>query len=229
MRLRLALASTICTCLTLAALAATTLAGDFPEPSPYPISWELKFEHGKPQRIVVQVPNQGPRAFWYLPYSVTNESNDDQTFLPELVMVTKDGRTIRSDQNIPFRVFETIKQREKANHPFLLPASKIGGTLRVGEDQARDGVAIWQEPMAEMGSFSIFVSGLSGETVTMKMVDGKPVKVKPERISEELKGVNPDDVLILRKTLQLNYVIFGDDVFPGLDEVNVRPEQWVMR
>jgi hypothetical protein len=222
--LRLALATTVCTCL---ALPAAAIAADFPEPSPYPVSWELKFEHGKPQRIVVQVPNQGPRAFWYLTYSVTNDTPDDQTFLPEFVMVTKDGRTLRSDQNVSPRVFEAIKKREAKK--FLLPASRMGGTLRVGEDQARDGVAIWQEPMAEMGSFTIFVSGLSGETVTMKMVDGKPVKVKPERISEELKGVNPDDVIILRKTLQLNYVVFGDDVFPGLDEVNVRPEQWVMR
>ena len=225
--MRLALASMICTCLALAALPAVCIAGDFPEPSPYPISWEVKFEHGKPQRIVVQVPNQGPRAFWYLTYSVTNETNDDQTFLPEFVMLTKDGRTLRSDQNIPSRVFETIKKRE--GKKFLLPASRMGGTLRVGEDQGRDGVAIWPEPMAEMGTFTIFVSGLSGETVTMKMVDGKPVKVKPERTSEELKGVNPDDVIILRKTLQLNYVVYGDDVFPGLDEVNVRPEQWVMR
>jgi hypothetical protein len=61
------------------------------------------------------------------------------------------------------------------------------------------------------------------------MVNGKPVKVKPENTSVELKGVKPDDVKILNKTLQLNYVVYGDDVFPGLDEVNVRPEQWVMR
>ena len=40
----------------------------------------------------------------------------------------------------------------------------------------------------------------------MKMVDGKPVKVKPENISVELKGVKKEDVIILRKTLQLNYV-----------------------
>ena len=214
-------------CLALAALPAMSRAGDFPEPSPYPISWELKFEHSAPKRIVVQIPNQGPRAFWYIAYSVTNDTKEDQTFLPEFVMVTKDGRTIRSDQNVPFKVFEAIKRRE--GKQFLEPPTKVGGTLRVGEDQARDSVAIWPEPMAEMGSFSIFVSGLSGETVTMKMVDGKPVKVKPENISQELKGVKDEDKLILRKTLQLNYVVYGDDIFPGLDEVNVRPEQWVMR
>ena len=43
------------------------------------------------------------------------------------------------------------------------------------------------------------------------------------------KDVPEKDVVILRKTLQLNYVIYGDAVYPGLDEVNVRPEAWVMR
>jgi hypothetical protein len=214
-------------CLALAALSARSLAGDFPEPSPYPISWELKFEHGAPKRIVVEIPKVGNRAFWYIAYSVTNLTKEDQTFLPEFVMVTKDGRTLRSDQRVPFKVFEAIKRRE--GKQFLEPPTKVGGTLRVGEDQARDSVAIWPEPMAEMGSFSIFVGGLSGETVTMKMVDGKPVKVKAENTSQELKGVKDEDILILRKTLQLNYVVYGDDVYPGMDEVNVRPEQWVMR
>jgi hypothetical protein len=213
--------------LALAAAAPSARAGDYPEPSPYPIAWELKFDHSKPKRIVVQIPNQGPRAFWYVTYTVTNESQDDQSFLPVFEMLTRDGKVIRSDKGVPFQVFDAIKRKE--GNRYLLPNSKIGGVLRVGEDQSRDGVAIWPEPMAEMGSFSIFVTGLSGETVTMKMVDGKPVRVKPENISQELKGVKPEDVVILRKTLQLNHVIYGDDRFPGLDEVNVKQEQWVMR
>ena len=54
------------------------------------------------------------------------------------------------------------------------------------------------------------------------------VKVKPERIAEELKGVEEEDVVILRKTLQLNYVVYGDELL-SLDETNVLPQQWVMR
>ena len=63
--------------------------------------------------------------------------------------------------------------------------------------------------MARMGHFSIFVSGLSGETATVKDKDGKDQ--------------------ILRKTLQLNYLIRGDDIYPGEDEVNENPSEWVMR
>jgi hypothetical protein len=224
---RPALAIALLACLFLAPAPAVSRAGDYPEPSPYPISWELKFDHSKPKRIVVTIPGQGPRAFWYVTYTVTNETQDDQTFLPVFEMLTRDGKIIPSDKGVPFHVFDAIKRREQ--NRYLLPSTKVGGVLRVGEDQARDGVAIWPEPATEMGSFSIFVTGLSGETVTMKMVDGKPVKIKPENISQELKGVKPEDVMILHKTLQLNHVIYGDDRFPGLDEVNVKPEQWVMR
>jgi hypothetical protein len=226
--MRFAVASTLCLALVLNATTAAR-AADYPEPSPYPVSWELGFQHDTPKRIVVTLPNVGNRAFWYMTYTVVNKTDEDRMFLPRFEMVTRDGKVHRSDKGVPLRVFEEIKRRERAKYPFLEPHFKVVGSLRVGEDQAKDGVAIWPEPMAEMGNFSIYVSGLSGETVTMKMVNGVPQKVKPENISLELKGVDEKDVVILRKTLQLNYVIYGDEVYPGLDEVNVRPEAWVMR
>jgi hypothetical protein len=140
-------------------------------------------------------------------YSVTNDTDREQLFLPAFELLTEDGRVVRNDINIPRRAFDEIKKREGAR--FLEPAHKIGGELRIGPDQAKDGVAIWPEPASEMGQFSIFVSGLSGETATVPGPDKKPT--------------------ILRKTLQLNYLVRGDDVYPGEDEVNENPEQWVMR
>jgi len=226
--MRFAVASTLCLAFALST-APKARAADYPEPSPYPISWELNFQHDKPKRIVVTVPGQGNRAYWYLTYTVTNKTNEDRMFLPVFEMVTRDGKVHRSDKGVPLQVFEQIKRQERAKYPFLVPYFKVADTLRVGDDQAKDGVAIWPEPMSEMGNFSIYVSGLSGETVTMKMVNGAPVKVKPEHVAMELKGVDEKDVIILRKTLQLNYVIYGDEVYPGLDEVNVQPEKWVMR
>lgn len=226
--MRFAFASTLCLTFVLIGVGSA-LAGDFPEPSPYPISWELEFQHDKPKRIVVQVPGQGARAYWYMTYTVANKTDEDRMFLPLFEMVTRDGKVIRSERGVPPRVFEEIKRQERAKYPFLEPPYKAPGALRVGEDQAKDNVAIWPEPMSEMGSFSIYVSGLSGETVTMKMVNGAPVKVNSENIALELKGVDPKDVVILRKTLQLNHVIYGDEVSPGRDEVNVKPQAWVMR
>jgi hypothetical protein len=192
-----------------ATFAATPSAqADYPKPSPYPITWQLDFTHAKPKRIVVTPEGSDvPKAFWYMTYSVTNNTGKEQLFLPAFELATEDGKLIRNDFNIPKGVFEAIKKVEGSR--FLEQSAAIGGELRLGEAEGKDGVAIWPEPSAEMGSFSIFCSGLSGEIATVKGPDGKPT--------------------ILRKTLQLNYLIRGDNVYPGEDEVNENPERWVMR
>jgi hypothetical protein len=181
---------------------------EYPKPSPYPISWELKFDHEKPKRVVVQIAGEStPRAYWYLKYTVTNNTRKELTFLPMFELLTGDGKVIRSDKNISPTAFEKIKTAE--GNKFLVPPIKVGGELRLGEDEAKESVAIWEEPTPEMDGFSIFVTGLSGEATTIKDPNGKKV--------------------ILRKTLQLNYLVRGDEFYPGEDEVNVRPEVWLMR
>ena len=190
-------------------LTATPLlraADAFPKPSLYPKSWELKFEHSKPKRVVVK-DNGIPKAYWYMTYTVTNNSDSEQLFLPSFELVSEDGRITKDLINLAKPVFETIKKLEGAR--FMQMPALIGGSLRIGPDQAKDGVAVWSEPNPEMGTFNIFVSGLSGETATVKDAN--------------------DKAQILRKTLQLNYLIRGDDVYPGEDEVNENPEEWVMR
>ncbi|HWP41192.1 MAG TPA: hypothetical protein VNL70_09720 [Tepidisphaeraceae bacterium] len=196
--------------------SSAQVRADYPKPSPYPRSWELDFSYDTPRRIVVQVPGSSiPQPYWYMTYTVTNNTDREQMFLPIFELLTKDGQVIRSDRNIPAAVFQAIKQREKK--PFLEPYPAISGELRLGEDQARDSVAIWPEPHAEMGQFSIFVGGLSGEILALTDSSGQPVR------SSDGKPV------ILRKTLQLNFLIRGDEVYPGEDEVNENAREWVMR
>src|SRR5437764_7368924 len=98
----------------LTSLCANRFArADYPKPSPYPISWELKFDHDLPQRIVVKVPGAAaPQAYWYVTYTVTNNTAQEQTFLPFFDMLTNDGRVIPSDNTIAATVFNAIKQRE---------------------------------------------------------------------------------------------------------------------
>jgi hypothetical protein len=192
-----------------AATTAPSAAVDsFPKPSPYPKSWELKFEHSDPKRVVVQAETSSvPKAYWYITYTVTNETDREQLFLPQFDLVTKDGKVIRSDKNIAKKAFDTIKSNE--GNPLMVNHALIGGQLRLGIDEAKDGVAIWEEPDPEMGNFSVFISGMSGETATVKGPDGKPV--------------------ILRKTLQLNYLIRGDAQTTGQGEVVKQSQDWVMR
>jgi hypothetical protein len=205
------------------ACSTTQAASDFPTPSPYPISWELAFTHGLPKRIVVDVPSSAvPLAYWYMTYTVTNNGNQEQLFFPQIEMMTDNGHLLNSNVNIPPQVFDAIKTQE--HNKLLEPITSITGRILLGEAEARDGVAIWPESTPRMGHFSIFVTGLSGEAVTLKKIDGRYQKVDK---AEDMK--NPKDLVILRKTLQLNFFIRGDEVYPGEDQVNQDSEVWIMR
>lgn len=203
-----------------AVLGVSLLASGYPKPNPYPLSWELRFEHGHPKRFVIAPKGaEQPQAYWYMTFTVTNTGSDEVKFLPVFEMLTEDGRVLRSDDNVPAVVLETIRIREKNRH--LLSIADIAGPLRVGPDQARDGVAIWRESSAEMGHFSIFIKGLSGEATILRDEQGRQV-VRP----------GPDGKpapVVLWKTLQLRYHIAGDDRAPGHDVCELVDQEWIMR
>jgi hypothetical protein len=197
-----------------------SLAPAYPKPSPYPISWDLKFDHQAPKRIVVRAdPTREPEAFWYMTFTVTNLTREERNFLPRFEMLADDGQVHRSDNGIPLAVLETIRIRER--NPRIEALNDIAGKLRIGEDQARDGVAIWREPSPKMGRFSIFVAGLSGESVILKDAKGNPMETTdPE---------GKKHPIVLWKTLQLDYHLPADEKNPGRDVLVVVDQQWIMR
>ena len=72
-----------------------------------------------------------------------------------------------------------------------------------------------------MGRFKIFVGGLSGESTQLKDDKG-----------EVISKTTPDgkkQTIVLWKTLQIEYLMIGDDQFPGNDPVEQVERQWVMR
>lgn len=216
-------ALTLTLTLTVLGLVLPTRAADPPEPSPYPVSWEITFDHKTPRRIVVNVPGSGgSKAYWYMPYTITNEGEESQVFIPQFDLLTEDGKVVRAGRNLPKRVFDAIRGRER--NDLLLPPTRAGGELRPGVDQARDSVAVWEEPQRDMDTFRIFAGGLSGEFVELKDDNGKQLV--------DSKG----EPIILRKTLQLTYHTNGDEVYPGEDAVHEGESRigrnakvWVMR
>jgi hypothetical protein len=222
------LSATLCLLFALVATVAwlapaARAATDYPEPSPYPTTWELTFDYKTPTRIVVNVPGSvSPKAYWYMPYTLTNDGEETQTFIPQFEILTADGKVHKALNNVPVIVFDTIKTRER--NKLMMPPTKVSGEIRPGVDQAKDSVAVWEEPSKDMDTFKIFVGGLSGEFVELKDDKGNLLK--------DAKGEN----LILRKTLQLTYHLNGDDVYPGEDPINEgegrigkNAKVWVMR
>lgn len=200
----------------------------YPEPSPYPISWELKFQHSEPKRIVVHHANQQyATAYWYITYTAINRGEKEMPFDPTFDLLAENGKTYAGNVAIPDDVFAAIKRREGSN--LLVSPQKVAGYINPGEEQAKDSVAIWQEPMRKMGTFSIFVGGLSGETLTMKKVNDQWVPVDPKQAAEQLKGVKEEDRLLLRKQLQITYQVLGDENNTGNYPIEKKKEAWVMR
>lgn len=198
-------------------------AGAYPKPSLNRVSWELDFQHGLPNRITVQSPGAAsPTAYWYMTFSVTNNTSDEQPFLPTFELVDDKGNAHRSDVNVPKEVFDAIKKRE--GKKLLEPLAKVTGRLLVGPDQARDSVAIWPEPLERMGTFSIFVTGLSGEAVWFK--DGQET---PLNKTDWVKTKSGEAGQVLRKTLEIDIQIPGDEFYQGKDRVIEKDQRWVMR
>lgn len=187
----------------------------YPEPKLVSPSWQLDFSYSTPRRIVVNVPGEPlPKAYWYMTYTATNNTGQERIFLPRFEMLTSDGRVLLADFQIPAAVYDAIARREK--NPLMKPALELAGSILEGEDYAKYGVAIWPEPSAEPGTFSIFVQGLSGEAVNLETADGSPV------LDKEGKPI------ILRKTKQIDVKVKGDELYAG-DPVSVIGETWVMR
>jgi hypothetical protein len=212
----LGLAASTCLVTSLVLSLGPRPAEAYPTPSPYPKSWELDFTHSMPKRIVVEIPGSAvPQAYWYITYNVVNKTDHEQMFLPDFELLTRDGQVIRSDNNIPEKVFQAIKLRERIKYLQSFPA--VTGVIRIGDDEAKDGVAIWPEPDPRMDKFSVFIQGLSGETVILTDDQGK--------IEKDSDG----KPIILRKTLQLDYQIRSDGMYnPGQGVIDV-DHKWIMR
>ncbi len=211
--------------------------------------WTLHFRY-KPPRIVTLdgFDKDGKRAkqvVWYMWYQVYNaprkprEADPNKpdvlskaepvTFMPEFELVTKDLNTAHLDEPQP-HIFEQVRKIEDTTvgkdfpkgiqdlqSTISISKRPIPPTLPDAVPRVVSGVAIWTD-MAEVApktnKFSIYITGLSNGLA-----------------KEELRT---GEVLIKRKTLQINFVRPTDDRQPVItdirpDDANGPAEQWIYR
>ena len=176
-----------------------------PTPSVVPFRWELRFEPG-PLRLFVDPIDRG--AYWYFTYVVTNGTERDQIWAPDLVLFTDAGEILRAGDQVPSRVEEQL--RELLGNELLETQSEIIGTIRQGIEHARDGLAVWPVGETQITELSLFIGGLSGETA---------------RITNPLSG----EPIILRKTMERRYRAPGDPIARGSRPLEFISQRWVMR
>ncbi len=196
-----------------------------PQPNEARVVWEIDIDYKTPQPIMVKVPGEPkPQLFWYFPFTVTNRSGKDRLFAPEIVLYTNTGQMLRAGQGVNTIVYKTIKKLH--NTPLLYDMVGITGKLLQGEDNARDGVAIFRDFDPKAASFEIFLGGLSGETAITHLP--RPIMVK-EIGSGGKQIMVKKDKIVLVKTLRLQYTV-GTEARDRLNsKVRLLRKGWVMR
>ncbi len=192
-----------------------------PKPSRAAVSWELKFSFSDPQRISLTLPGTNqPTTYWYMLYTVENDSNRDVPFYATAELVTASLQVIKGGEQISPTVYDAIKTRHKITHPFMIYPSRVSGTLLQGEDNAKTSMVVFRQFNYEDNAFSIYFSGLSGE-----------IKQQPNPsfdASQPESKKNPR-TFTLRKTLEIKYELPGDETTRRLAKPIRGERRWVMR
>ncbi len=196
-------------CLLTLALATAVQTQAYPVPNPVPTRWELDFEPDYLRIATLRNPETGtPEAYWYLTYTVTNNTDTDLQFAPSFVMYDSEGRL--QDSSAPARVTRALLAL--LDNPLIEDELTVSGEIRVGEANAKSGLVIWPVDSATVDEVTIFVGNLSGETATI---------IEPIAKTE----------VVLRKTLALFYETPGEVLAllrrSGIEEPN--DSLWIMR
>ena len=195
------------------------LCGAAPQPAivPGPADWtvDVRFEH--PRQIMVPLSDDStPKRFWYTIITLTNNNSRVVDFYPKCELMTDTYRIIPAGKSTPAIVFEQIKKRHQGKYPFLEFLEKVDSRILKGRDNTKDIAIIWPDFDAKAKNITIFIAGLSNETVVIdhpiaKDKNGNPVKV------------------FLRKTLELGYTVGGDAAFRSDLKLIHKGKRWIMR
>lgn len=194
--------------LALGAAVMTAMAP--PEPDPIPRRWQLDVEPGTLRVATFDIKDQGRRAYFYMTYTVTNNSGEDLLFAPSFELAL-DHEVVRSGRSVPLEVTKQLLNSTQIAG--IEDQISIIGPILQGKENAKSGLIVW--PANEMAplELTVYAAGFSGETATVERPDSK----------------NHDKV-VLRKTMMLRYAPPGDLSQNGQNAIPLgEPLRWIMR
>ncbi len=194
------------------AMVASPVAAIPPEPEPVPRKWQLDVKAGPLRVATVEVPNVGPRRFYYMTYKVVNATGEDVLFAPIFEMSTSEGDILRSGREVPAEA--TRKILEMNGNAFLQDQIAILGVLLQGDANAKEGLVVWPATALDTEAVTVYGAGFSGEARTIEVID--PTTKAARRV-------------LLRKTLMLRYRTPGDLTNIGSTPLDLVEQRWIMR
>lgn len=190
-----------------------------PEPAIIPSAsqWTLNVVFTQPQQITVKIPNvRKPQRFWYIIITVTNNYETDVPFYPACELFTDTFQSIPAYKDTRNIVFDKIKNRHKKKYPFLESLELADNRILQGIDNTKDMAIIWPDFDSKAKNISLFIAGLSNET----FVIDHPIAKDPNGVAEKI---------FLRKTLDLQYSIGGDEKLRDSGALVFKGKRWIMR
>ena len=102
-----------------------------PQPKVVSSDRELKIKYQVPQAVLLRVPGEvQARVFWYMLYTVTNQTGQDRIYVPNFVLYTDSGQILHGAQSVSPSVFQAIELRY--HNPLLDDVGAMTGMLRPG-------------------------------------------------------------------------------------------------
>jgi hypothetical protein len=196
--------------------------------------WTLDITYEQPQPIIV-LNNKGEKSvYWYMIYTITNNTGADRNYVPSFFLFCDTGKLIPAAVNPD--AFEAVKKLRGLKYPNLENAGQMvainapadnpaikkpeNTTIKMGSDNARTGVAIFAPMERNTRRFSIFIQGLSGEYIEKPT---RPNKVEPGHLE------SGDKLLRLHKTLAMAFDMPGDQWWQNLDKPIFKNKKWTWR
>lgn len=152
----------------------------FPEPLIVSDAWEYKFTYDAPRPIAVRNIDGEFVWYWYMTYTVQNNTGRERMFAPEFQVATDEGDIVTANRRIPPTVFNAIKTR--LGNDLLEGPVEVNGRFLVGDDNIKDSLIIWPAPTKPVGRMTIFVAGMSGET--QRLTHGRSLVVTNKKKGE---------------------------------------------
>ncbi|MGB0715064.1 MAG: hypothetical protein ACPGXK_04245 [Phycisphaerae bacterium] len=218
-RLTIALGTVYALAALAASQAATSTATAAPVPKLSVQTWQLDFSFDDPQKITVTSPGASEsQTYWYMLFTVQNNTGKDVTFFPQFRLVTDSLQSINGGDEIPPAAYEAIFERHRSQYPFITEPFKITGPILQGEANARSSVVVFKQFDARADKFTIFVSGLSGDR-----------ERKPNPGFDRNRPERGDNVkfFVLRRTLAIEYGLPGDEQTRSSAKPVRKSRKWV--
>lgn len=148
------------------------------------------------------------KYYWYMTYDVVNGTGKELRFAPRIDLVVDDGRILAQGEGVPTGAVRQLKKF--IGNELLEDQFEILGEVLPGKEHARTGLVVFRADDLNPTELTVMVQGLSRET-----------EKKPNPKSGEL--------VTLRKTVRLDYLVPGDPKPRGSTVYPIVNREWIFR